>query len=379
MRVGVVLEQLQRSASGGTGRFTREITAALAAQCRPGDSVTGWSTGVGAWPVRRGNQRPHVAGTTTRSLVVPAPLLPRLWERGRGPLPRGADVVFAPTVLAPPRRPHGPAVVATIHDVVPWTAPQTMTPRGLAFHRRMIERIAREADAVVVPTEAVAAQLTCHVPQLQADRVHVIGEGVAAATSTPTDGGRRGGPVDLPPAYLLMVGTFEPRKGIDVAIAAMTDPVMPDLPLLLVGQVGWGGTDPRRLAAQQGLPDGRVRVLADIDDEALAVVYARASAVLVPSRDEGFGLPVAEAMAHGTPVVITDVPALVETAGGAAEVVPVGDARALAAAAARAAEPAYRTAQAGALRVAAGRHSWPAAAERLWTVLRSVATTPSQP
>jgi glycosyltransferase involved in cell wall biosynthesis len=83
-------------------------------------------------------------------------------------------------------------------------------------------------------------------------------------------------------------------------------------------------------------------------------------------------------MAHGTPVVITDVPALLETAGGAAEVVPVGDPAALAAAAARSADPRRRVAWAAAGRASAARHSWRSTADALWTVLRSVATTRSQ-
>ncbi|HVU71556.1 MAG TPA: glycosyltransferase family 1 protein, partial [Mycobacteriales bacterium] len=318
MRLAVLVEQLLGPTPGGTGRFTRELATALAAGKHAGDVLTGWTArhaDVGAAAID-GIEGP-------RPLSLPAPVLARLWPRGLGPGPRDADVVLAPTVLAPPRRRGGPALVVAVHDAVPWTAPETQTPHSVRFHRAIIRRIAADADAVVVPTRAVADELARRVPALTGPRVHVIGEGAAdAVTIPPADAEVRALRLGLPDRYLLLVGTLEPRKGIDTAIAALAAPGAPDLPLLLVGQPGWGAIDPIELARSAGLAPGRVQPLGRLDDPDLAVTYARASAVLVPSRDEGFGLPVVEAMAHGTPVVVADVPALVETAGGAAEVVP---------------------------------------------------------
>jgi hypothetical protein len=70
--------------------------------------------------------------------------------------------VHAPTPLAPPRRRR--PVVVTVHDAVPWTHPETLTPRGVRWHRAMIERAGHEADAIVVPTRAVADELARRVP-----------------------------------------------------------------------------------------------------------------------------------------------------------------------------------------------------------------------
>jgi glycosyltransferase involved in cell wall biosynthesis len=367
VRLAVVVEQLLAPVPGGTGRYTRELAAALAAAASAGDTVTGWT----AWhPDTAAARVAGVAGP--RRLAMPAPLLFRGWPRGVGPRPRDADVVFAPTVLAPPRRRRGPALVAVVHDTVPWTHPETLTRRGVSFHRRSIGRLAH-ADAVIVPTRAVASDLPRHVP-LDATRVHVIGEGVSdALTTLPADAEGRAARLRLPPAYLLMVGTIEPRKGVDTALAALAEPTAPALPLLIVGRPGWGGVDPIAEARRLGVADGRVRLLPGLDDGDLAVVLRRASALLVPSRSEGFGLPVVEAMAIGTPVVVSDAPALVETAAGAAEVVPVGDPAALAIAAALAADPRNRARYAAPGRAVAARHTWRAAAELLWPVLRAAA------
>jgi glycosyltransferase involved in cell wall biosynthesis len=155
----------------------------------------------------------------------------------------------------------------------------------------------------------------------------VIGEGATKALAAPPpDSADRAARLRLPSTgFLLSLATLEPRKGLDVLLAALADPAAPDLPLLVVGQPGWGGVDPLARAAGLGLADGRVRTLGRLPDADLATVLHRAAAVVVPSRAEGFGLPVLEAMAAGVPVVSSDAPALVEVGDGATVVVPRDD------------------------------------------------------
>ena len=372
----MIVEQCLAPVPGGTGRYTRELAAGLVAEAPPGSTVTGWTAG---------HRRPTVAAVAgmsgPRSLVLPRRALVAAWERGAGPVPSGADLVHAPTLLAPPRR-RVPLVV-TLHDTVPWTMPETLTPRGVAWHRRAAERAARFADRVVVPTAAVAAELREVLPALAADRIVVIGEGVAPVLATvPADAAARAARLGLPAAgYLLSLATLEPRKGLDVLLAALAEPGAPDLPLLVVGQPGWGGVDPAAEAVRLGLPAGRVRVLGRLSDADLAVVLHRARVLAAPSRAEGFGLPVLEAMAAGVPVVISDAPALVEVAGGAATVVPRGDAPALAGALrAVLTEPALaaRMVTDGSQRAA--EYSWTVTGRRLWSlyaevIADSIATT----
>jgi glycosyltransferase involved in cell wall biosynthesis len=235
-------------------------------------------------------------------------------------------VVHAPTLLLPPRR--GRPLVATIHDAVPWTHPETLTPRGVHWHRAMAERAATTADAVVVPTQAVAKAL---LPHVRPRRLEVVGEGVTGALAElPADAEARARTLRLPASgYLLSLATIEPRKGLDVLLAALAGSTSPDLPLLVVGQAGWGGVDPLRLARELGLPDGRVRLLGRLSDADLSVALSRATALVVPSRAEGFGLPVLEGMAAGVPVVTSDDDALAEVGGAATLRAAVGDAAGL--------------------------------------------------
>ncbi|HVX44664.1 MAG TPA: glycosyltransferase family 1 protein [Mycobacteriales bacterium] len=363
MQAALILEQALGPVPGGTGRYSIELARALAAGAPEGSSVTGWT----AW--HRDAAAAEVPGVRgPKTLPLARRPLTLAWERRVGPVPRGADVVHAPTLLMPPRR--GTPLVVTIHDAVPWTHPDTLTPRGVRWHRAMAEYAARVADRIIVPTHAVAEDLRAVLPL--DDRVRVIGHGVTELT--PGDGVTELRPdesaagLELPAeGYLMTLATLEPRKGLDTLIAALADPAAPKLPLLIVGQPGWGGVDPVAEAARQGIDADRIRVLGRIDDALLARVLRQAMMLVMPSRAEGFGLPLVEAMAAGTAVVHSDAPALVEVGGGAGRVVPRDSPRLLAEALREVAEDETLRAQL----VAAGRkhaeqYTWSAVAEAVW-------------
>jgi glycosyltransferase involved in cell wall biosynthesis len=358
----VLTEQLLAPVPGGTGRYTRELVVAMAASAPPTWTVAGVTAthrDLSAADV------PGVAGP--RALPLPRRALTALWERGIHLWP-GGDAVHAPTPLAPPAPRRGRCLVVTVHDTVPFTHPETLTRRGAVWHQEMIKRATSRANAIVVPTVAVAEDLARHAPGPAT--IAVIPHGVPdvflddvepAQIHATTIG------LDLPDSYVLAVGTVEPRKGLDVLVEAMAQPYAPDLPLVVVGPRGWGEVDLTALAAKHGLADGRLRVLGRISDTDLAVVLRRAAVLAVPSRAEGFGLPVLEALAVGTPVVHTDVPALLEVAGDAGVSVPRDDAKALAAALRAVLDDGPGTRQ----RVAQGRlraeaFTWQHAAAELW-------------
>lgn len=356
----VIAEQLFAAVPGGTGRYTEQLLPALAATAPPGWTV---STVVCRHADVAKAQVEGVDGP--RVLPLPRKALTALWQYG-GPYWPGGDAVHAPTPFAPPFKPRGKTLTVTVHDTVPWTHPETLTPRGVRWHRSTIARAARTADAVVVPTHAVATDLAARVDVKVP--VEVIPHAAAAIFAAPQP--RAGAQDSRPEEYLLAVGTLEPRKGIDVLIAAVgvlhrRGTRAP--PLLLAGPDGWGGLNPRELAAEQGLPPGAVQPLGRIADAALAAVVQGAHAVVVPSLAEGFGLPVLEAMSAGVPVVHSDAAALVEVAADAGITVPRGNAEALADALHALHRDPLRRAQLS----AAGRHraaefSWQRAAESLW-------------
>ncbi|MBV9140880.1 MAG: glycosyltransferase family 4 protein [Pseudonocardiales bacterium] len=368
----VLLEQLLAPVPGGTGRYSRELTAALAAT-----APAGWTVGSAvAWhadptpAIIPEVEGPHLLPLPRQALVaawdcwLPCRRLP-----GWGvPLWPGGDAVHAPTPLAPPGPRRGCELVVTVHDTVPWTHPEGLSRRGVGWHRRMIGRAARRADALVVPTAAVAHDLPRHVPCPA--RVHVVGEGVTAAvTRLPADAARIATGLGLPPRYVLALGTLEPRKGIETLLGALATPDAPDLPVVLAGQPGWGQVDPAALARRFGLEPARVHLLGRITDQELAVVLHRAAVLAAPSVAEGFGLPVLEAMAAGVPVVHSDVPALVEVAGGAGVTVARNDAAALAAALRTVlSDPAAAQAMSAAGRRRAAQFSWERTARRVWSV-----------
>ena len=363
----MLLEQALAPVPGGTGRYSLELAAALASTAGPGDSVQGWT----AW--HRDTSAIRLPGV--RRLPLPRRPLIAAWERGAPwPVPSGVDLVHAPTLLAPTAT--SVPLVVTVHDAVPWTHPETLTPRGVAWHRRMAERVAARAAAVVVPTRAVADALSAH---LDLARVEVVGEGVSGDLAVPADAAERARRLELPEGgYLLTLATLEPRKGLDVLIGALANGAAPGLPLLIVGQPGWGGVRPEDLARREGLPPERVRSLGRLPDADLATVIDRATALVMPSRAEGFGLPVLEAMAAGVPVVCSADPALVEVGGDAVRTAPVGDAPALARALAEVLDdPALRAAMSDRGRARAATFTWERAAAALWELYRSVADSVS--
>lgn len=362
----LIAEQCLAQVPGGTGRYTAQLGAALAAAPPPGwsvRSVTAWHRSVGLAGLARVDG-PHRLPAGRR-------VLPMLWQRGLPPWPTG-DSVHAATPLAPTRR--GVPLVAVVHDSVPWTHPETLTPRGVRWHRAMIARLAKYADLVVTPSRAAADDLDqlLHL----GDRLRVVPHGVSPLPlpADPGEAAARLARLSLPQRFLLSLSTLEPRKGLDVLIAALGHRALSGEQLVLAGQPGWGGVDLAAAAAAAGVDPQRIRVLGRVDDLDLALVLDRAAVVVAPSRAEGFGLPVLEAMAAGKPVVHSGIAAHAEVAGGVGLAVPVGDPAALAGAVRGLLDDAALAVELGvAGRRRAGEFTWQAAATATWRLHLEVA------
>jgi glycosyltransferase involved in cell wall biosynthesis len=259
--------------------------------------------------------------------------------------------------------------VVTVHDLAFRHDPDHFTSRGVRFFERGLELTRAEAAAVIVPSEATRED--CLTAGIEATRLHVIPHGVRASTTTPeqvTEFTRRFG---LSRPYVLWAGTREPRKNLPRLVAAF-DRLLDagaDCDLVLVGPDGWG---PER-ARLNDVRGGHVRLLGRLPSSDLDAAYAGAQVFCYPSLREGFGMPVSEAMAHGTPVVTSRGTATEEAAGGAAVLVDPLDVDDIAAGLAAAMEPSARqTLRAASFRRAA-ELSWARAATQTVAVLRQVA------
>jgi glycosyltransferase involved in cell wall biosynthesis len=323
----VIVDQILAPVPGGIGRYAEELTRELIRTAPPGSDVAGIvSASTEAEYATLDERLPGLSD------LYKSPLARRelslAWQHGFTILP-GKGMVHATSMLAPLYR-HDRVndrenqTAITIHDVVPWTHPETLTPRGVRWHRAMAARAFKYADAVVVDTHAVAQELSEYFDF--GDRIRVVSAAVSSALKLPVDAEARAIELKLPERYLLAVGTLEPRKGLEPLIRALTLPQTQDLPLLIVGPGGWGDVDVASIARDAGLADGRVRTVGYLSDADLAVVLSRATAFVFPSLAEGFGLPVLEAMSLGTPVIHSDVPAVVEVAADAGIMVERGDA-----------------------------------------------------
>lgn len=241
------------------------------------------------------------------------------------------------------RKAHGWTVHYLIYDLIPvlWrhlTEPTTKETFPLALHWMLWG-----VDQVWTISDTTRQDLLAHVaehgyPPMD-DRwvtpVLLGADGTAPADAQTTD--TTLARFDLSPGgYVLMVGTLEPRKNHAFAYTLWRELHKRHpgavLPLIFVGQPGWSMAPFLEMLAEDvGLPPGAIRILSDVEDDALGVLYDNCRFTLYPSHYEGWGLPVVESLNHGKPCLCSDVPSIVEAAQGAADTLPLLDGEAWAA------------------------------------------------
>lgn len=224
-----------------------------------------------------------------------------------------ADVFHATRLANPPRRPR---LTATLHDLTCWTMPQFHTPANVAAERRLAETVWKRA-AGLIAISAYTRDEAVRLLGLDPRRIRVIHNGVDGRffDATPAEAARARARYRLERPYVLWVGTIEPRKNLDRALdawAALPASLREEFTLVVAGPAGWG--DPQTLRRLRAQPDG-VRYLGYVPEADLPGLTAGAAVLFYPSLYEGFGLPVAQAMACGVPVVTSGVSALPEVAG----------------------------------------------------------------
>ena len=201
-------------------------------------------------------------------------------------------------------------MVATVHDLAFLHHPEFFTRRGNDVFRRSLKILKKRADVLLCSSQATVDD--CLSEGFAADRVRHVALGVRSVQASQNDIDHVRKKYSLPSQYLLFVGTLEPRKNLARLVGALRG--RSDLPpLVIAGADGWGDIEIPHSA--------NVQFIGYVEDQYLGALYAGASVMCYPSLWEGFGLPILEAMAQGTPVVTSIGTSTQEVASGAAVLV----------------------------------------------------------
>jgi len=322
MRVGI---DARKIADFGIGTYIRGLLGGLV-ELGAGDEYVAFAP-AGA-PIPSGVE--HVVIDAPHYSVRELLVVGRAADRAR------LDVFHAPHYVVPFTR---VPLVVTIHDLIHLHQPMR-NPLAPLYARTMIRRAIHRSRSVFTVTNAVKAQLE---QELGAKNVLVTPNGV-----TPL----RGTPRNSEEPFFLYVGNDKPHKNVDALVAAYAS--VPDARLILVG----GSFD--RFRGRE-----RIEVRGFVSDDELSSLYRGALALVMPSLEEGFGLPALEAMAHGTAVIASRDAALMEVTGDAALHIDARDVSMLADAMLRVARDGELRAQLGANGIERARlFTWKRCAER---------------
>jgi glycosyltransferase involved in cell wall biosynthesis len=322
---------------GGVERWAREMARRLPAR-RPGAYLV-------ARPPRGLGGAPGQAWEQT--------VLPALAAARR------AALVYCPANLAPLVWPRN---VVVLHDVAALRHPEWYSPAYAAWQRRIVPAVARRAAVIVTVSEFSRAQIA----QTLGVDAEVIPGGVDERFGPEADAAGAVRALGLERPYVLTLSTRYPRKN-QAALAAAARRLAGDG----IDLVAAGGARPHM---RDDPPASGVRALGYVADELLPGLFAGARAFVLPSRDEGFGLPCLEAMAAGVPVVAARSGALPETCGDAALLADPDDGEAIAEAVARAALADGERARLRAAGLGRARElTWERAAERTDALLARLA------
>jgi glycosyltransferase involved in cell wall biosynthesis len=343
----------------GVGEYMHELVRAYTAS-HPADDVAVFTS---SWADRPAPGTAEMLHARVVDRRVPVAVLNLLWHRAEWPpvewLAGEADVVHAAhPLLIPSTR---AARVVTVHDLFFLSHPERTSAEIRRDYAALAASHARRADAVVAVSQYTRRQVVERLG-VDADRVHVCSSGARTWAKLGH------GPNVPAGGYVLFIGTLEPRKNLGVLLDAyerLAAGGVPVPPLRIAGGTGPGASAWLDRIARPPL-DALVRYVGYVADDAREALYAGARTLVLPSLDEGFGLPALEAMSAGVPVIAANAGALPEVVGDAAVLFNPADPDALASALSRLATDeawAFERAAAGLMRARA--YTWDTAARAL--------------
>ena len=303
MRIVLDVSPLARPRTG-IGNYIRGMVAGLAEAAAGEHELVAFGP---SGPRGRERIEEALAGLDVemRTPLIPHALRTAWSRRGRPVVERlvgRLDVFHFSDWMYPAQR--GGLRATTVHDLVPLRFPEWVEPETLRLHGSKYENAAATCDRIFANSSFTAWDVVelLGVPE---QRVRVAYPGIDPRFSPEGEAADVGGP------YVLGVSTLEPRKNLPALVAAfaLLRQRRPELTLALAGLDGWE----REPLAAEG-----VRLLGFVSDDELARLYRGASAFAYPSRFEGFGIPVVEALASGVPTVVSSHPSLDEASGEAA-------------------------------------------------------------
>lgn len=306
----------------GIGRYARELTRAIL-RAFPEHRYTLFYAGPVRFPPTWADA-PHVR---LQAAPLPEKGMVWLWHRLRLPLPLEAlagpaDLVYSPDFLLPPTLP-GRRTLLTVHDLSFEIMPETLPEPLVAYLRRNVPRAVRRATHILADSESTRQDLI-RLWGVPPGRISVLYSGVEPRfrpIEDPEEQARVRARYGLGPwPFLLTVGTVQPRKNyprlIEAFAALVREGVFPEGHLVIVGEEGWKAEGTFEAIRRSGMAE-RIHWLGFVADEDLPALYSAAAAFALVSRYEGFGLPALEAMACGTPVVVSRTSSLPEVVGDA--------------------------------------------------------------
>jgi len=336
MRIGIDYTAAVRQ-GGGIGRYTRNLVRALAQLDTENQYVLlvagGWGEGdgLGSWP----------ATFQVRSIPFSDRWVHILWQRLRLPVPVQAitgalDLFHSPDFVLPPTG-RTPSIL-TVHDLSFLRVPQFFVPGFREYLEKAVSRAVERAACILADSESTRVDLM-QLMAVEPESVTVLYPGVESRFRPVKEADVLAAVrarYELPGRFILGLSTVQPRKNFDGLIEAFRcllgrsadEPEIAELHLVIAGGKGWMYEDTLALVKRAGLED-RVHFPGFVAEADLPAVYCLAAVFAFPSWYEGFGLPVLEAMACGTPVVAADNSSLPEVVGEAGLLVDAGDPDAL--------------------------------------------------